>query len=108
MIRSKSSVRQLLEKFYSEFGNYFTRRTEAPLTDKTRSTLRKISRSPESVFERKVERVLRIDGVKIYFDDGWLLLRPSGTEPVVRIYSEASTAEAAEGLIQLGMSALEA
>ena len=108
MIRSKSSVRQLLEKFYSEFGSYFSRRTEAPLTDETRSRLRKISRSPESVFERKVERVLRIDGVKIYFDDGWLLLRPSGTEPVVRIYSEASTAEAAEGLIQLGMSALEA
>jgi phosphomannomutase/phosphoglucomutase len=40
-------------------------------------------------------RVDETDGLKIYFDDGWTLVRPSGTEPIVRIYSEDRTEEAA-------------
>jgi phosphomannomutase/phosphoglucomutase len=35
------------------------------------------------------ERVDRTDGIKILFDDGWVLIRPSGTEPIFRIYSES-------------------
>lgn len=40
----------------------------------------------------------RIDGLKLDFPDGWVHLRPSNTEPIVRIYTEASTKEAAETL----------
>jgi phosphomannomutase len=41
----------------------------------------------------------RLDGLKLIFDDGsWVLMRPSGTEPVVRIYAEAATLAAAEKL----------
>ena len=36
------------------------------------------------------------DGVKILFDNGWVLLRPSGTEPIFRIYSESKDAEVSE------------
>jgi len=38
------------------------------------------------------------DGLKIYYDDGWVLIRPSGTEPKYRIYSEASDESRAENL----------
>ena len=38
------------------------------------------------------------DGLKIYYDDGWVLIRPSGTEPKYRIYSEASDKSKAENL----------
>lgn len=41
-------------------------------------------------------RVDNTDGVKIFFDDGWVLLRPSGTEPIFRVYSEASSPKVAE------------
>ena len=44
------------------------------------------------------EKVTDIDGVKIDFADSWVHLRKSNTEPIVRIYSEASTAEKAEKL----------
>ena len=41
---------------------------------------------------RRVASTDRTDGLKLIFDDGaWILMRPSGTEPVVRIYTEAAT-----------------
>ena len=46
------------------------------------------------------ERITDIDGVKIDFADSWVHLRKSNTEPIIRIYSEASTMEAAEELAQ--------
>jgi phosphoglucosamine mutase len=44
------------------------------------------------------ERVTTIDGVKIDFEDGWVHLRRSNTEPIIRIYSEARTMEEARQL----------
>ncbi len=46
------------------------------------------------------EEINDIDGVKIDFPDKWAHLRKSNTEPIIRIYSEASTEEAAEALGQ--------
>ncbi|MBO7454819.1 MAG: phosphoglucosamine mutase, partial [Paludibacteraceae bacterium] len=44
------------------------------------------------------ERITTIDGVKIDFADGWVHLRKSNTEPIIRIYSEAATVEQADAL----------
>ena len=46
------------------------------------------------------ERITTIDGVKIDFADGWVHLRKSNTEPIIRIYSEAATVEQANALAQ--------
>jgi len=44
-----------------------------------------------------VQRVRADDGFKFYLEDGsWVLLRASGTEPLIRIYSEAADSEAVE------------
>ena len=48
----------------------------------------------------KNERVNDIDGVKIDFADGWVHLRKSNTEPIIRVYSEAATMEKANQLAQ--------
>ncbi len=47
------------------------------------------------------ERITTIDGVKIDFADGWVHLRKSNTEPIIRIYSEAHTVEEADRLAQM-------
>ncbi|WP_410508441.1 phosphoglucosamine mutase [Methanosarcina hadiensis] len=44
-----------------------------------------------------------IDGVKIWYDDGWVLIRPSGTEPIFRIFAEAKKQERAEELMNQGL-----
>jgi phosphomannomutase/phosphoglucomutase len=46
------------------------------------------------------QRVDATDGVKIFFDDGWVLARPSGTEPLFRIFSEAGSREKAEEIAE--------
>ena len=43
------------------------------------------------------------DGVKIWYKDGWVLMRPSGTEPIFRIFAEAKNQERAEELLQEGL-----
>jgi phosphomannomutase/phosphoglucomutase len=44
------------------------------------------------------DRVDRTDGVKVFTREGWVLVRPSGTEPIFRVYAEAKTAPEAEAL----------
>lgn len=48
-------------------------------------------------------RVLTLDGLKVFRDDGWMLLRPSGTEPLIRVFAEAKTRERAEFLANDGL-----
>ncbi|MFA4662931.1 phosphoglucosamine mutase [Pyrococcus kukulkanii] len=47
------------------------------------------------------------DGAKIVFEDGWVLVRASGTEPIIRIFSEAKSEEKAKEYLELGLSLLE-
>ncbi len=47
------------------------------------------------------------DGVKVIFDDGWLLLRPSGTEPVFRCFAESRQEKRAQELLTLGLDWIE-
>ncbi|MDE7381582.1 MAG: phosphoglucosamine mutase [Muribaculaceae bacterium] len=58
----------------------------------------KILKAVEKKFEK--EEVSTVDGVKIDFPDCWVHLRKSNTEPIIRIYSEASTMEKAEELAE--------
>jgi len=54
---------------------------------------------------RDIKEIVRKDGTRLDFTDGaWLLLRPSGTEPVVRVYAEASTLEQAQYLVASGVT----
>jgi phosphomannomutase/phosphoglucomutase len=46
------------------------------------------------------------DGLKIYLDRGWILFRPSGTEPVFRVYVESDSPENAQSLLSLGKDLL--
>jgi phosphomannomutase/phosphoglucomutase len=50
--------------------------------------------------DSKGMKVDTTDGVKILLDDGWVIIRPSGTEPIFRVFSEAKSAARAEGLAE--------
>jgi len=44
------------------------------------------------------------DGIKIWYEDGWVLIRPSGTEPILRVFAEAKTQDRTEELMQEGLN----
>ncbi len=48
--------------------------------------------------QEKADRVDTQDGVKLDFREGWVHIRPSNTEPIVRVYAEAKTAAEADKL----------
>jgi len=61
--------------------------------------------APAEIAGMPVHDISRVDGVKFFLpNDMWLLLRASGTEPLVRVYAEAPTAEAVEALLAAGRS----
>jgi phosphoglucomutase len=59
----------------------------------------KLKQEPKDFFGHKVNKTVRTDGLKLVMDDGsWVCYRMSGTEPVVRVYSEARNQEGLEKL----------
>lgn len=64
--------------------------------------------NPSEVASVPVHDIVRVDGVKFLLaDDAWLLLRPSGTEPLVRVYAEAPTEETVAALLSAGRQLVE-
>ena len=58
---------------------------------------------PKKIGTFKITEVSTLDGLKVYFeDDEWLLIRPSGTEPLVRIYAETSSKKNTQALLDFG------
>jgi phosphomannomutase/phosphoglucomutase len=51
----------------------------------------------------QADEIITLDGVKLIFTEGWILIRPSGTEPIFRIFVEARNEEQAERLLKQGL-----
>lgn len=90
--RGKSMSEQLAELF-AKVGSFYPRRENFRLTPEVKEKFtEKLQSDPRDFSGRKVAEVSRKDGLKLVLDDGsWVCYRLSGTEPVVRAYSEART-----------------
>ncbi|MCA1850224.1 MAG: phosphoglucomutase/phosphomannomutase family protein, partial [Acidobacteria bacterium] len=99
-----ASLTEQLEALYARVGRLEGGRIGVRLTpDLLASLPEKLSREPEQIAGRRVERTNRTDGVKFIFAGGsWLLMRPSGTEPLVRIYAETESKKDLEVLLEQG------
>ncbi len=99
-----ASLTEQLEGIYARVGRLEAKRIGVRLTPEVAASLKeKLAREPKEIGGRRVASVNRTDGVKFLFWDGsWLLLRPSGTEPLVRIYAESENAEDLEVLLEQG------
>jgi phosphoglucomutase len=89
-----------LKALSNQVGSYFPRRDNFRLTPRVKEKFtEKLKADPREFYEHPVSRVVRTDGLKLVFSDGsWVCYRLSGTEPVVRVYTEARSAEGLEKL----------
>jgi phosphoglucomutase len=106
-VRQKSLTEQLNELF-EKIGRLEAGRIGVKLTPEVAAKLKeKLAHEPSRIGERPIEKINRMDGVKFIFADGsWMLMRPSGTEPLVRIYAEANTQGDLEVLLEQGRNYL--
>ncbi len=92
-----------LSKLLAELPRYFIEKDKVECSDALKEKVLK-----NLIQQTKSQNVSTIDGVKIWFDDkSSILIRPSGTEPIYRLYSEAKTKEKASKLVKEYRSKLQ-
>jgi phosphomannomutase len=94
-----------------EYGHYSYRRVDVEMpTPNGRAAVAAIRKHPPTrMAGLSVRGINTLDGVKLLFgDDGWILFRPSGTEPVLRVYCEARGEKLVERLVRAGLTRLRA
>ena len=96
----------MVDDLLAEVGPAFYERTDLRLhhpVAKTEMTDFLIKKAPAEIGGQKVSDIGIIDGIKyILADDSWLLIRPSGTEPVLRVYAEGRNREMVKSLLGYG------
>jgi phosphomannomutase len=103
----KTSVNKMLAKLEKQFGSYHYGRidTHFPL-DKRGAFIEFLRENPPAkLLCSPLASVADYDGVKyVAKDSSWLMLRGSGTEPILRIYAEAKSDADANKLLKLGVA----
>jgi phosphomannomutase len=101
-----TSLHELVDDLLAEVGPAFYERKDMRLSHPvSKSQMMRCleNETPAQIGGETINQVLTIDGVKyIMADDSWLLIRPSGTEPVLRVYAEGRTKEMVKALLGFG------
>ncbi len=105
MVCQKQNMKAILQDMEKEFGRYYYDRTEIPL-GQGKYDVKKIA-AVKKLLGKKVVEVKTYDGVKLICEDeSWLMLRPSGTEPLVRAYAESKSLKKTMQLLAYGKKLL--
>jgi alpha-D-glucose phosphate-specific phosphoglucomutase len=102
--RRGKSLGQQLQELFGKVGSFYPQRQNFRLTEEVKEKFtKKLTLEPKNFSGHTVREVVRTDGLKFILDDGsWVCYRLSGTEPVVRLYSEASSKDGLEKLSAAG------
>ncbi|MBW6471252.1 MAG: phosphoglucosamine mutase [Methanosarcinaceae archaeon] len=88
----------------------FAKSVPVYFNSKTKIVCKDLKATMEHVTAAVLEGTAKVDttdGVKIWYDEGWVLIRPSGTEPIIRIFAESKTKAKAEELMLAGLELVE-
>jgi phosphomannomutase len=104
MATRKLKLSELVEELMLEFGWHYYNRIDAHLTEKQKQkTLAGYKKGVKSLAGMVVRKVETGDGYKLFFDGGWVLVRASGTEPLIRFYAEADSVYRVDSLLKAAM-----
>ena len=97
------SLSQLVEELYAEVGRFAFARNDLHVTEEAKQAI--LAHCDDTGFDTfgaySVQRTETLDGYKYHLAPGrWVMIRPSGTEPVLRVYAEAESEEVANQLLE--------
>jgi len=106
-----TTLHELVNDLLAEVGPAYYRRSDMrlsrPVAKKTMTDYM-LNHAPESIGGETISAISTLDGIKyLLADDSWLLIRPSGTEPVLRVYAEGRTPEMVDALLGYGKQVAE-
>jgi phosphomannomutase len=109
MVRTGKKPSQLLDLLFAKVGEHYYDRIDTRLTDNTMKSNAKAKLDKLRVEDgltlggHKVTEIVTLDGYKFVMDDGgWLLVRFSGTEPLIRVYTETTDKGAVQAILEDG------
>lgn len=103
MMETGKTLKELCEEIYEVVGKFAYERNDLHLQEAQKQRIMK--EATDGVYKEfgkyKVTKVETIDGIKYHFENGeWMMLRASGTEPVLRIYAEGNSREEALDILE--------
>ncbi len=105
VMHMRRPLSKVLEYLEEKVGRYYYKRVDLTFEESRRDELRQrlASNPPDSILGKKVAKFQTEDGFKYVLEDGtWLLIRFSGTEPVLRIYTETDSPQSVDPMLEEG------
>ena len=106
MVRTGKKPTELLELLFEKVGGeHFYDRIDSPfIGDKQEKIDKILAANPETIGGLEVTELVTIDGFQFRLEDGgWLLIRFSGTEPIIRVYCETMHSDKVQAILQDGL-----
>jgi phosphomannomutase len=102
--RSGKTPSQLVRELYAKVGQSFYDRLDVHLAPGQREgAIERVAKAaPGAIAGRRVTRRDTLDGFRFEVEGGWLLIRPSGTEPLLRIYTETTDSALVKPMLDAG------
>ena len=105
MVKTGKKPSELLKDLYDKVGEHYYDRLDIEFEEEQRETItgRVINSHPKTIDDTEVVKEDTIDGFRYTLSDGtWLLIRFSGTEPLLRIYTESDSPQRVQRLLEAG------
>ena len=100
---TRKPLSALVQEIYDEYGEMHMAEYDWALTEESKQSIQKTILEDKLLpdFSLPIEKVSYLDGCKVYFENGWIIVRFSGTEPRVRVFAERDTLRNADKLVEI-------
>jgi len=105
MVRTGKKPTELLKMLFDKVGEHFYDRVDTPFSGDRKSREKNIlDANPKTIGGLKVTELITVDGFQFKLEDGgWLLIRFSGTEPIMRVYCETTHGDKVKAILDDGL-----